>query len=130
MSNLTSPAQLPGAAALKLLEWISQQDGKMINGNRLSSEAKAALADLQLALAAAAPAPAAEGFYIACFKRRNGLVQWWRPEFAGYTPYLEQAGIYTAAQLQEKGDYLDNEYTVPVPVAFVAPHITPWSTRG
>ena len=101
----------------------------MLHGNRLSREAKSALADLQLAMSAWAPTTA-EGFYIACFKRHNGLVQWWRPEFKGYTPYLEQAGIYTAAQLHEGGDYLDNEYTVPVPVAFVGPHINTLVDQG
>lgn len=66
---------------------------------------------------ASAQAVAMNGFYLASFKRPNGFVTWWRPDNAGYTPYLGQAGIYTREQLET--GYHDSDDTVPVPVAFV-----------
>lgn len=66
----------------------------------------------------AAPAVVPEGFYLASFKngRSNGTMCWWGPKNCGYTPYLEQAGIYTTEEIEV--GYHDNEYTVPVPVAY------------
>jgi hypothetical protein len=62
------------------------------------------------------PAPV-HGFYLACFKHKDlgGSVLWWRPGDAGYSPDLEQAGIYTDLQ----PGYHDSDHTVPVPVAFI-----------
>lgn len=62
-----------------------------------------------------------EGFYLACYKdgRSRGVMTWWRPDDAGYTPYLEQAGVYTAEQIAADQSYYDNAHTVPVPVSFI-----------
>jgi hypothetical protein len=64
----------------------------------------------------------ADGFYLATFKdgRSKGVMTWWGPDNAGYTPYLEQAGIYTAEQIAAEPTYYDNEYTVPVPASFLS----------
>ena len=69
-----------------------------------------------------ASAAVPEGFYIASFKRLCGYVTWWMPNDAGYTTYLEQAGIYTADQIAAHPGYYDNDYTVPIPVGAVSGH--------
>ena len=59
----------------------------------------------------------AQGYYLACFKdRRYDPVLWWGPNNAGYTPDLEQAGVYTKLT----PGYHDSEDTVPVPVSFIS----------
>lgn len=56
-------------------------------------------------------------YFIACFKRpHTGYLTWWRPDNAGYTNDLAQAGTYPTFI----PNYHDNEETVPVPVAFVS----------
>lgn len=51
------------------------------------------------------------GFYVATFRHPwQGHVLWWGPNNAGYTPDLEQAGIYT------EGDFGED---IRVPVEFV-----------
>ena len=64
---------------------------------------------------------ARDGFYLACFKdgRSRGVMTWWGPDNAGYTPYLEQAGVYTAEQIAADPSYYDSAHTVPVPVSFI-----------
>jgi hypothetical protein len=64
---------------------------------------------------------ARDGFYLACYKdgRSRGVMTWWRPDDAGYTPYLDQAGVYTAEQIAADPRYYDNAHTVPVPVSFI-----------
>jgi hypothetical protein len=57
-----------------------------------------------------------DGYYLASFKHQaNGSVMWWMPNNAGYTPDLEQAGVYT----ELTPGYHDSEHTVPVPVSFI-----------
>jgi hypothetical protein len=61
------------------------------------------------------------GYYLATFKdgrSSRGQMTWWGPDECGYTPYLEQAGVYT----KEQAEKLASSYTVPVPVAFLSPH--------
>lgn len=71
------------------------------------------------ALAAPALPEEPQGFYLASFKRekRDGFITWWGPNNAGYTPYLNHAGIYQTDEIE--AGYHDSEYTVPVPVSFV-----------
>lgn len=74
---------------------------------------------LSAALAGQQPADVveAQGYYLACFKdRRYDPVLWWGPNNAGYTPDLEQAGVYTKLT----PGYHDSEDTVPVPVSFIS----------
>lgn len=68
-------------------------------------------------LAALAPVTPAGGYYLASFKQKanGGEVLWWGPDDRGYTPDLEQAGIYT----EIKKGYHDSDQTVPVPVSFI-----------
>lgn len=67
------------------------------------------------AIPASTQAPV-EGYYLATFKHGGrGYMLWWGPDNRGYTPDLEQAGIYTSIT----PGYHDNEETVPVPVALV-----------
>ena len=79
------------------------------------------LATVQSAIAAllaqeGAAAPEGEGYYLASFKhRRDGVVTWWQANNAGYTPDLNQAGIYT----ELTPGYHDSDDTVPVPVGFI-----------
>lgn len=60
------------------------------------------------------PVESAPGFYLASFKRRSidGMVTWWAPGSCGYTTDLNTAGVYC-------DEANANEYTVPVPVAFI-----------
>lgn len=61
-----------------------------------------------------------DGYYLASYKDgcSNGIITWWGPNRAGYTPYLEQAGVYTKAEAEK----IANHETVAVPVAMVAAH--------
>lgn len=61
--------------------------------------------------------PAPEGYYLASFKQsaHGGEILWWGADNCGYTPDLEQAGVYT----QIHPGYHDNGDTVPVPVRFI-----------
>ncbi|HEY0862137.1 MAG TPA: hypothetical protein VGE19_14655 [Pseudoxanthomonas sp.] len=57
-----------------------------------------------------------DGYYLACFKHKSACgVLWWMPGNCGYTPDLEQAGVY----FELKPGYHDSEHTVPVPVSFI-----------
>jgi hypothetical protein len=91
---------------------------------RDAANSRGGLAYLQTAaniirnLSALASGPSGvDGYYLACFNhgRPNGLIQWWMPNNAGYTPDLAQAGIYTDLT----PGYHDSEDTVPVPVEFI-----------
>lgn len=54
------------------------------------------------------------GYYLAAFHHRSpGAVLWWGPDQRGYTPDLEQAGIYSA---QEAAALDKDSCAVPVPV--------------
>lgn len=58
-----------------------------------------------------------DGHYLASFKRgaERGCIVWWRPDSAGYSTDLAQAGVY--AELVP--DYHDSAETVPVPTWFI-----------
>lgn len=53
-------------------------------------------------------------------KRRDGLLTWWRPNNNGYCYRLEEAGRYTAEQIEAKRNYYDDgENTRAIPCANV-----------
>lgn len=70
------------------------------------------------ALNAQAEQAADAGVYLVSFAHRStGFVQFWRSENAGYTPYVDEAGVYRRADL--KPGYHDGPDVVPVPVHIV-----------
>lgn len=56
-------------------------------------------------------------FYLAAFHHESpGAVLWWRPDERGYTPDLEQAGVYTYRQAARLNH---GDVAIPVPAAMV-----------
>ena len=54
------------------------------------------------------------GYYILSLKHSpgyKGKALWWGPDNSGYVEDLEQAGLYTREQIEEKRDYYDDGYT-------------------
>lgn len=64
-------------------------------------------------------------FYIVSLKHTKGQnMCFWRPNDAGYTEIIEDAGIYTEEQVKEHQSYYNNgESSIAVPVAIVKEHI-------
>ncbi len=63
----------------------------------------------------------AEGYYLYSKRDKSrgfndGCIVWWRPNGAGYTNFLEDAGVYTEEQKQKDARHKDLVY---VPVAKV-----------
>jgi Rha family phage regulatory protein len=67
------------------------------------------------------PPPEDEGedlFYIMSLNadKKSPFVTWWKPDDRGYTHYLNQAGKYTAEQIESAQSYYNNrKYDVPIP---------------
>ena len=79
------------------------------------------LAELRKWFASQQPAAqgVADSYYIACFRHSGqGKALWWGPNFAGYTPYLEQAGVYKEEELHGRRFFEPLSEDVPVPVPF------------
>lgn len=56
-----------------------------------------------------------ESFYLVSFAHpTKGFAQFWRPEEAGYTPYIEQAGLFSRETIESKPDIYNNNETVPI----------------
>jgi hypothetical protein len=57
-----------------------------------------------------------DAYYIAAYHHEwyRGQVTWWGPNGAGYTPDLEQAGIYTRAEAERFIHGNDDQVLVPV----------------
>lgn len=66
-----------------------------------------------------------EGFYILSTKYSEGdYMTWWRPNNAGYTTRLDDAGVYTAEQVKAHPGYYNNgERTEAIPVSEVLKHV-------
>lgn len=49
-------------------------------------------------------------YFVQCLKDRNtaGMAIWWRPNNAGYTPCVEQAGRYSQAAIDANPDYYND----------------------
>lgn len=55
------------------------------------------------------PQGAPKAFYIMSLKWTSGdHITWWRPNNAGYTSDLAQAGVYSAEQVARAPDYYNN----------------------
>jgi Rha family phage regulatory protein len=67
------------------------------------------------------PPPEDEGedlFYIMSLNadKKSPFVTWWKPDDRGYTHYLNQAGKYSAEQVEANPSYYNNRrYDVPIP---------------
>jgi len=110
---LSQPSSVAMTDAAQLIREFVQ--AMLANDTAASGDAMRRMTDFALQSSPASSTAPEAGYYLASFKRGNiGHVTWWGPNDAGYTPYLEQAGIYH----ELTPDYHDSEYTVPVPVAF------------
>ena len=124
-SALTKAEDLATTRDVELAEILIEQIAPYATNGRqyvVDSETAPVIVDALRCYAHAPPAePVAsvpDGFYLASFKHkdRGGAMMWWGPDNAGYTPDIEHAGIYT----EITPGYHDSDYTVPVPVSFLA----------
>lgn len=58
-------------------------------------------------------------YYILSLKRSKGeRLLWWRPNSAGYTYRLDDAGVYEQQVIDDQPEYYDNkESTMAIPIA-------------